>query len=222
MSNTSISVVASALSLCLLLPGAAMASEEERAESLCKNKIREVYGVDKFRHVWAERLGNHKFRVHGKVKMQDHKYPFDCKVKHGHVKSYAYHGPNPRHREHDDDDDTSLGTALAVGAGLAIVAALASSQSSDSGGNSSNSSKTSNLPVKKSVLEDDCHDTLQYRIRDEHNYTARVQLQNSRIEGHDLVGDAKVKYDGEHPHHATFTCHFDSRGRVMDSRYHLH
>ena len=216
MNRMVISGVAAAMSLGLALPGAAMASEEQRARQLCEQKIRDVYGVGDFRHVWGEQVGNHKFKVHGKVKVDDQKYPFDCKVKNGHVKSYAYHGPNPRHRGHKDDDDSNLGTALAVGAGLAIVAALAASQGDD------DNDESSRLTVRKSVLEDDCHDTLQYRIRDEHNYTARVHLQNSRIEGHDLVGGAKVKYEGEHPHHATFTCHFDSRGRVMDSRYHLY
>jgi hypothetical protein len=217
MRNLTISAVAAAVSLSFLLPGAAVASEEDRAEQLCEQKIRDVYGVSNFRHVWGEKVGNHKFKIHGKVKVDDHKYPFNCKVKNGRVKSYSYHGPNPRYRDHGDDDDSDLGTALAVGAGLAIVAALAASQADDS-----ERSKSSRLQVKKSVLEDECHDTLQYRIRDEHNYTAQVHLQNSRVEGHDLVGDVKVKYDGDHPHHATFTCHFDSRGRVMDSRYHLY
>jgi hypothetical protein len=31
-----------------------------------------------------------------------------------------------------------------------------------------------------------------------------------------------VKYDRDHPHRATYTCHFDSHGRIMDSRYHLY
>lgn len=218
MTKMTISGAAVAVSLCLLFPGTAMASEEDRAKQLCRDKIRDVYGVSNFRNVWGEQIGNHKFKIHGKVRIDDHQYPFNCKVKQGHVKSYAYHGPSPRHREHDDDDDGSLGTALAVGAGLAIVAALAAASHSDKG----DSGKSSQLRVNKSVLEDNCHDTLQYRIRDEHNYTARVHLKSSRIEGHDLVGDAKVKYEGEHPHHASYTCHFDDRGRVMDSRYHLY
>lgn len=215
MTKMTISGAALAVSLCLLLPGAAIASEEDRAKQLCRDKIRDVYGESNFHQVWGEQVGNHKFKIHGKVKVDDHKYPFECKVKHGHIKSYAYHGPHSRHRDHEGDDDSNLGTALAVGAGLAIVAALAASQG-DGG------SKSSQLQVSKSVLEDDCHDALQYRIRDEHDYTARVHLSNSRIEGHDLVGDARVKYDREHPHHATFRCHFDSRGRVMDSQYHLY
>jgi hypothetical protein len=219
MNNLSISAAAAAVSLCLLVPGAAMASEEDRAKGLCTDKIRDVYGLSSFRHVWGEKVGNHKFKIHGQAKVDNHKYPFDCKIKNGHVKSYAYHGPNPRYSEskHQDDHDSDLGTALAVGAGLAIVAALAASHDGDSG-----SGKSSQLHVEKSVLEDDCHDALQYRIRDEHDYTARVHLKNARIEGHDLVGDAKVKYDRGSPHHATFKCHFDSRGRLMDSRYHMY
>lgn len=199
----------------LLLPITATASEEDRAVQLCEAKIKDEYGVSNFRHVSSEREGNHKFLVHGKVRYDDHKYNFNCKVKHGEVRSFAYNGPHQRHR--DDDDDSNVGAVVAVGAGLAILAAIAASQSDDN----HESGKGSTLTVSKSVLEDDCHDTLQYRIRDEHNYTARVNIKDSRIDGHDLVGNAKVNYDREDPQHATYTCHFDSRGRVMDSSYYL-
>lgn len=37
-----------------------------------------------------------------------------------------------------------------------------------------------------------------------------------------MVGDAKVKYDREHPQHASYTCQFDGRGRVKDSSCHLY
>jgi len=216
MKTPCFSAAVAAVTFFLSVPGAAMASEEDRAKQLCKDKIRDIYGLTNLRQVWGEKIGNHKYKVHGQAKVDNHKYPFNCKIKNGHVKSFAYKGPNPRYGNHDDGDDSDLGTVLAVGAGLAIVAALAASQDAgDSGG-------ASKPQVNNSVLEDDCHDTLQYRIRDEHDYTARVKIESSRIEGHDLVGDAKVKYDGEHPHHATFKCHFDRHGRVMDSRYHLY
>jgi hypothetical protein len=202
--------------LTFLLPTFAMASDEDKAEHLCKSKIQDVYGVSDFRHVSSEREGNHKFMVHGKVKVDDNKYDFNCKVKNGNVKSYAYKGPHNRHK--DDDDDNNVAAAVAVGAGLAILAAIAMSQADDA----DDHDKGSTLPVNKSVLEDECHETLQYRIRDEHDYTARVNLKEARIEGHDLIGDAKIKYEREHPQHATYTCHFDSRGRVKDSSYHLY
>ena len=216
MKTPCFSAAVAAVTYLLSVPGAAMASEEDRAKQLCKDKIRDIYGLTNLRQVWGEKVGNHKYKIHGQAKVDNHKHPFNCKIKNGHVKSYAYSGPNPRYRDHDDDDDSDLGTALAVGAGLAIVAALAASQDDRDHGSSSKPQ------VNKTVLEDDCHDTLQYRIRDEHDYTARVTMQSARIEGHDLVGDAKVKYDGQHPHHASFKCHFDRHGRVMDSRYHLY
>jgi hypothetical protein len=203
--------------LTLLLPAFAMASEEDRAKRLCESKIEDVYGVNRFRHVLVDRVGNHKFKVHGKVRYDHHKYDFNCKVKQGNVKSYAYKGPHNRHKD-DDDDNNNVGAAVAVGAGLAILAAIAMSQAGDA----DDHDKDSTLSVNKSVLEDECHETLQYRIRDEHDYTARVNLKEARIEGHDLVGDAKIKYEREHPQHATYTCHFDSRGRVKDSSYHLY
>lgn len=210
--------LAAAVITALLLPLTAMASEEDRAIQLCESKIRDEYGVSNFRHVSSEREGNHKFMVHGKVRYDDHKYNFSCKVKHGNIKSYAYNGPHKRHRDDADDDNSNVGAVVAVGAGLAILAAIAASQSDAADG----TGKGSALSVSKSVLEDDCHDTLQYRIRDEHDYTARVNIRDSRIDGHDLVGSARVKYDREDPQHANYTCHFDSRGRVLDSSYYLY
>jgi len=208
--------LAAAIILGFLLPLNAMASEEDRAMQLCESKIRDVYGVSNFRHVSSEREGNHKFLVNGKVKYDDHKYNFNCKVKHGEVRSYAYNGPHKRHQD-DNDDASNVGAVIAVGAGLAILAAIAASQSDDN----DDSGQGSPLTVSKTVLEDDCHDTLQYRIRDEHDYSARVNIKDSRVDGHDLVGNARVKYDREDPQHATYTCHFDSRGRVLDSSYYL-
>ena len=210
-------VSAAVMILALLSPLSAMASEEDSAKELCRAKIDEVYGVNNFRNVWSEREGNHKYRIHGQVKLDNHKYDFNCKIKHGNVKSYAYDGPHSRHS--DKDDDNNVGAAVAVGAGLAIIAALAASQAS---ADDQHRDTSSSLPVSKSVLEDECHDMLQYRIRDEQDYTARVSLKDARLEGHDLVGDAKVHYDRDHPHHATYTRHFDSRGRLMDSRYNLY
>ena len=149
------------------------------------------------------------------MKYHHQKYPFDCKIKRGQVKSYAYSGPSSHHDKHDDDNKVT--TALAVGAGLAIITALASS----SGQGKSDHSEQ--IHVSKSDLEDECHDMLQYRIRDEHNFRACVNINNSRIEGNDLHGEAKVKYDvGEHPHHAKFTCHFNAKGHVLDSQYYLY
>jgi hypothetical protein len=199
-----------------LMPLNAMASDEDRAIQLCESKIRDVYSVSNFRHVSSEQEGNHKFLVNGKVRYDDHKYNFNCKVKRGEIKSYAYNGPHQRHQD-DNDDDSNVGAIVAVGAGLAILAAIAASQSDDN----DEPRKGSTLSVSKPVLEDDCHDMLQYRIRDEHDYSARVNIKDSRVDGHDLVGNARVKYDRDDPQHATYTCHFDSRGRVLDSSYYL-
>jgi hypothetical protein len=111
-----------AVVLSLTLPVGATASDLDDAQRLCQDRIREVYGVSKLRDVWAEQIGNNKFKVYGKVKADNQLYPFDCKVKHGQVQSYAYDGPHGRPK---DDDNSKLGTAVAVGAGLAIIAAIA-------------------------------------------------------------------------------------------------
>ncbi len=217
-------LLAAAVSLAVLIPSTASASSADQARSLCENKIRDVYGVSDFRHVTEEHLGHHKYMVYGKVKTRGHKYPFSCKWKRGYIKSYSYHGTHGNSysydrsddRRHDDDDDSDLGKILAVGAGLAIVAALASHSGDD------DDHRKSSLQMDKSFLEDDCQDELQSRIRDEHQSGARVHIKNSRVDGHDLKGDANVRYPHGYPHHATFTCHFDHNGRVKDSSYHLY
>lgn len=43
------------------------------------------------------------------------------------------------------------------------------------------------------MLEDDCHDELQYRIRDEHKRSDRVNMKTSEVKGHDLKGEAELK-----------------------------
>jgi hypothetical protein len=199
------------------LSGAALASDEEKeAKKLCKHKIQEVYGARKFRENWVEQVGNHKFKVHGQAVVEDYWHSYDCKVKNGSLKSYSYDGPARHHSSSENDDDSKLGTAIAVGAGVAILAALASQSGED------DRRGESTPDVKKSVLEDDCHDILQYRIRDEHDRSARVKMQDSAINGHDLKGEAKVKYDHGRPHHASYTCHFDRHGRIVDSSYYLY
>jgi hypothetical protein len=203
-----------ALSLALLgaasLPDLTHASEESQAERICTDKITEISGVRNLRHVWAEQIGNHKFRVHGKAVPGDgHKWIFDCKVKRGHLKAYNYPGPVL----HKSDDDDDLGTALAIGAGLAIVAALVASADDNDAPAKPQPSKT--------ILEDDCLEQLQYRIRDEHAHAARVHMKNASVKGHDLVGEAKVRYHHQ-GHKATYTCHFDRNWRIKDSSYYLY
>ena len=131
-----------------LLPLTAMASEEDRAIRLCESKIEDVYGVSNIRRISNEREDNHNFTVHGKVRYDDHEYNFNCKIKNGNVKSYAYNGPHKRHN--DDDDDTNMGAVVAVGAGLAILAAIAVSQD----GANDEPDKGSTVSLSKSVLED--------------------------------------------------------------------
>ena len=105
---------------------------------------------------------------------------------------------------------------LAVGAGLAIIAALASQSGAD------DREKSSDLKAEKSVLEDDCHDMLQYRIRGEQDPTARDGLKNSRVAGHDLKGEATVRYTLRNAQRASYTCHFNHNGRLKDSQYHIY
>jgi hypothetical protein len=110
-------MLALVVSATLALSSTVVASEEHQARKMCKSKITEVYGVDRFSDLLTDKLGNHKFKVQGKVRVHNHMYPFKCKIKNGHVKSYAYNGPHDRHPEHnyddDDDDDSNVGAAIA-------------------------------------------------------------------------------------------------------------
>ena len=204
--------------LSLTLPVAADASDLDDAQRLCQDRIREVYGVSKLRDVWAEQIGNNKFKVYGKVKADNQLYPFDCKVKHGQVQSYAYDGPHGRHK---DDDNNKLGTAVAVGAGLAIIAAIAASQSGD-GDKPKSTSSASGHGRSQAALEDDCHDEVEARVRHDQDRWARVALRNTHTNNDQLFGEATVTYGDRQPHLATFTCHFDDYGRVVDSSYQLY
>jgi hypothetical protein len=206
---------AAILALALALPSSAFGLEAYGAQRLCEDKIRDVYGVSKLRDVWAEQTGNDKFKIYGKVKADNHLYPFDCKVKHGQVQSYAYEGPHGRHR---DDDDGKLGTAVAVGAGLAVIAALVASQS----GEGDKPQSTSFQGRTQAAREDDCHDAIEARVRHEQERWARVALRNTHTSNDQLFGQATVTYGDRQPHQATFTCYFDNYGRVVDNSYQLY
>jgi hypothetical protein len=207
--NMSTTLKALLPAVCILATPVALA-DEDSAISACEQKIRHEYGADKFRHVWAEKDGHHKYRVYGQVKMHDHKYPFSCKIRDGHVKSYSFEGP------HGKDDDSDAAGAIAVAAGLAIVAAMAADGSVEDNGDHER------LHHRRSHLEDDCHDELAYRIRDEHHRSAEVTMKSATLEGFDLKGEARVQYEGHHPHKATYTCHFNEKGYLVDSRYRLY
>ena len=200
----------------LMLPTVVMASDQDRVANLCKQKIGDLYGVDRFERVRAEKAGHHRWLVQGRVKYRHNKYPFECQIKEGRVRSWTYDGASPRHAADRDDNKEALGVALAVGAGIALAAAL-----NDDHSHSDDDSDAGRMEVGKTIMEDNCLERLRYRIRDEQNRTARVSLESARVRGHDLVGDARVVYQGHHPHDASYTCHFDRRGHVLDTDYQL-
>ena len=182
--------VLSALMVLMLIPASSWAqSRNDRAEDLCTDMIEQQYRVDRFRDVESEKVGNHKWDVHGLVRENSHNYAFNCKIKHGQVTSYSYAGP---HRVKHDDDDAE--TAIAVGAGIALLAAIAATSGDD------DSSKERG--IDKSVMEDHCHDMIQYRVRDEQDYTAEVTMGRSSVEGKNLVGRARIDYAKGRPHKA--------------------
>lgn len=206
--RTLIALLAGLWTLAVGAPPSAHAGwSKDEAVELCEDRITDVYGLSRFRDVWAEKLGHRKYRVNGQVKYEGHKYPFNCKVKNGYVKSYYYSGPHSR-----DDDDKDLGAALAIGAGLAIVAAIAAS--ADKG-----DKDVSKLKADREVLEDNCHDELVYRMRDEHRDLEYVRLESSSVKGTKMTGKGRVRWDHHSPGSFNYSCYFNSHGEVTDSNY---
>jgi hypothetical protein len=204
-----------AIGLCVPLAVSA-ATEQEEAVTLCEGKLREMYDLEKFTSVWADPVGNHKFNISGNVREQDRNYPFECQVTNGRVKSYSYRGPSAHAQE-----GSGVGTAIAVGAGLAVAAAITAAALDDDDDEKKQKSGKSKLEELKTVLEDACHDALEYRIRDEQYNGAEVKMASSKLDGHQLAGKGKVKH-ANGLHHVEYTCYFDQRGRVIDSKYHLY
>jgi hypothetical protein len=180
-------------------------ANEDEAVRLCEQTISDTYNVDKFRNVWAEEKGNHKYKVHGNVKYQHDKHPFDCTVKRGHVKSYHYDGPHPGLA--DDADNDTAKKVLAIGAGLAIAAALAKAASDD--GND------------QTHMEDDCREALASRMREDHHDSADFTIKKSKLDGDILSGEGKVRWEHEQPNHVEFSCLFQDH-RVDDTNYVLY
>ena len=203
-----------AVAFAFAVPTSAFA-DNQQAIYTCVEKIQSIYGVKDFRNTSADRLGHNKFKVYGKAKYNDHKYPFNCKIKNGRVKSYHYDGPHAN----SASDDSDLGAAVAIGAGLAIIGALAASSMSS---NSDNSSSSNSLQIDKNRLEDECHDELSYRMRDEHHTSADVRIMSSEIHRNELRGDGKVRWANSRADHFTYTCHFDDQGWARDSQYYLY
>lgn len=185
----------------------AFANEEDEAVRICERYISDEFGVDKFRNVWAEPKGHHKFKVHGNVKYQHDKHPFDCVVKRGHVKSYHYNGPHPGLAGDDDGMSDNAKKALAVGAGLAIVAALANAAKDKGHG--------------QTHMEDDCAEALAHRMRDDHHDSARFSITSSKLDGDILSGEGNVKWGHARPNHVEFSCLFQDH-RVDDTNYVLY
>jgi len=213
MSRSRLSVML--VALLVSLAGNAQATEEQAIQA-CQDRMRSEYDVNKFRNVFAERSGNHKYRVYGKVKIRGDRYPFSCRVKRGDVRSYSYNGPHgDRHKNSEKN--------LAIGVGLAALAAaaiIASNKNSNENAGFESAWDT-NSPVDKEYLEDECHDTLASRIRHEHDDVKRVRLNSSQLghQGRKLTGRGHIRWDYGHPSELEFMCQFDRNGRVIDSYY---
>lgn len=205
------------LSIAATVPEAQAQQGKNQAARLCEQKMTERYGLDSFRDVWVDQTGNRSFEVHGKAKYERQRYPFECRIKNGYVKSYYYNGP---HRAHESDDDSKLGTALAVGAGLAIIAALASK-----GGDAKDDDYydfEASTDRDAELLEDDCYDELAQRMRHEHREHVALSLQSKDLRGRTLSGEGIVRWAHHPKSRFEYTCFFDGRGHIRDSEYHYY
>ena len=61
-------------SMAIVFGPTASASEDHDAKKLCKHKITEVYGVNQLSDLLTDQVGNHKFKIQGKVRVSNHKY----------------------------------------------------------------------------------------------------------------------------------------------------
>ncbi len=201
-------------------------ASESKAVSACEDKIRSIYGVDKFKHVEAEKTGNHKYEVHGKVKYQHSKHPFSCKVKKGKVRSYHYDGPTEVSHNKDDKHHSKSHTGRNVAIGVGIAAAIAMAVASNSKKNDDGDSNKNQYSRKtnKEDLEDSCHDAIDGRIKRNYHTIRRLEFKHDTIQhdGTHARGDGRVAYyNGEHTDFG-FSCDFDHHGRVIDSSYSIY
>jgi len=107
-----------ALVLGLAVTSGAQAYDRDDAIRDCESRLRSEYGLRDFRDQSAEQIKdrNHHYKVEGKTKIDDEKYPFSCEIKDRHVTSLRYDGPEPE----------GMGTAekLAIGAAAAVATGL--------------------------------------------------------------------------------------------------
>ena len=208
----------------------------EHAINACENKIKNVYSVDQFKHVEAEKTGHREFRVHGKVKYHNAKHPFTCRYRKGTILSYHYEGPTKAtvNADHDNHHHKSHnGRNVAIGVGIAAVIAMAIANSNkDDNGDSSNTNRNNKSKSKKSYsrhidkedLEDSCHASVEGRIKRNYHTISRVKFKHDTIkhDGTSAYGDGRiVYYNGDHTDF-TFGCDFDHNGRVDDTTYSIY
>ncbi len=200
---------------------------------LCKNKMRSIYGMDEFRQVSAEKVGHHKYVVHGKVKYHHNRYPFNCRIKRGYVTSFHYNGPTESSENYDDDHHHSShrGKNIAIGVGIAAIAAavIANKNKTNQSMNTNNYSQNAynnayDSHINNEDLEDSCHDSVDGRIKRNYKTIRRVNFTHDTIKHNktQVVGDGRVSYyNGEHTGFS-FTCQFNRNGHVIDTSYSIY
>jgi len=199
------------------IPPSVSAGQIEAIQA-CEHAITKEYGINRFKHVFAERKAHNKWSVHGKARVNGQKYPFTCKVKRGYVQAYYYNGPRQYGKNHSKDNDSDVGTAIGVGLAAIAIAAIASSASDD------DSSSSYNKHVNKSYLEDECHDRINQRVNSEHYDSRWVAFKTDSIshQGHKLSGKGRVNWDEGSPSEIYYKCKFNNDGRVIDSSYRIY
>ena len=213
---------------------AAHANYTERdARRSCEVYIGSNYGLWNTDDVSVESKGNHDYKVRGRVKTNNGNHrKFVCKIRHKEVVSAKIDGERRGNDKHDNNhhhDDDSKATAAAIGVGvlgLALAAAAMSNDDSDKDHNQNHENQPHRWqdnggdPFEdRRQLRKACKHELKRHLKAEHGDVDRIEMQNSHLDGRDLMGDAEVHW--RHGGHAElhFTCNFDRQGNIHDGRY---
>jgi Tfp pilus assembly protein PilV len=215
---------------------AAHANYTERdARRSCEVYIGSNYGLWNTDDVSVETKGNHDYKVRGRVKTNNGNHrKFVCKIRHKEVVSAKIDGERRGNDKHDNNhhhNDDSNATAAAIGVGvLGLALAAAAMSNDDSDKNHNQSQNHENQPHRwqdnggdpfddRDQLRKACKHELNRHLKAEHGDVDRIEMQNSHLDGRDLMGDAEVHWRHGGRAELHYTCNFDRQGNVHDGRY---
>ncbi len=202
---------------------------ERDARRSCEVYLGSNYGFWNTDDVSVEAKDNHNYKVRGRVKTNNgNRRKFVCKIRHKEVVSVRVDGER-RDNDHHDDDSDATAAAIGVGVlGLALAAAAMSNNDSDKDHDQNQKHENERYnwqhnggdPFEdRSQLRKACKHELKRHLKAEHGDVDRIEMQNSHLDGRDLMGDAKVHWRHGGRAELHYTCNFDRQGNIHDGRY---